>query len=156
MMQKRRSKAVQDFWVEKRQTRAFEADSYVHATTLSDPVLSTAVDQLAELAATGRKVATSHLELDFVRNAIPFRAVGDPWVILNSKAMPRCLVRVTQILERPFSAVDEETALAEGGGDLSISYWRDAHERYFRKQCENWGEAWSPELTVITEFFELA
>jgi uncharacterized protein YhfF len=148
------SDPVLHFWLDVKRDRAIVADGF-HATTLSDPAISTAVNRLAGLVAGGRKVATSHLVLDFENNGVPARAVGDHWVIVDAEGQPCCVVKVTRIETRPFFAVDEETARAEAGGDLSLDYWRDVHRTYFRKQCEQWNVAWSEDLPVVTEFLEL-
>jgi uncharacterized protein YhfF len=145
--------SISDFWREVKRSRGIESGHF-HATTLSDPALSTAVDRLAALVADGRKTATSHLLLDFDKNAVPARKVGDYWLILDSAGRPSCVVRVNRIEVRSFHAVDAETARAEGGGDLSLDYWREVHRAYFGKQCNCWGVPWSEDLPVVSEFFE--
>src|SRR3712207_3478872 len=99
------------FWREAQAELSIDAQHF-HATTLSDPRISTAVDRLASLVSEGRKVATSHLSLDFTRSGVPARSVGDFWIIVDSAGRPACMVEVTRIEVRPFAVVDAETARA--------------------------------------------
>ena len=54
-----------------------------------------------------------------------------------------------------FCDVGEDIAYKEGEGDQTLEYWRKAHEKYFREQCEEYGIEFSEDMEVITEEFEL-
>jgi uncharacterized protein YhfF len=126
---------VEAFWQKMREEHNILAADY-RVSTFADPRLSQNVDKITDLALSGQKRATAHLEMDFVRNEVPRRAAGDYRVILNAAQKPVALVRVTRVEVLPFDRVSEDTAIAEGEGDLSLDYWRTVHRRYFVKQCE--------------------
>ena len=43
---------------------------------------------------------------------------------------------------------------ASGEGDLSLRYWREAHEGFFRANAEH-GRGFSEQMPVVLERFEL-
>ena len=51
----------------------------------------------------------------------------------------------------PFEEVSEDFARAEGEGDLSYKWWRDAHEAYYRREG-----SWAIGMKVVCERFELS
>jgi uncharacterized protein YhfF len=149
-----KSPEVERTWQELRAAKGIDAVEY-HASTFADPALSQNVDKIGNLAVSGQKRATAHLALDFERNGIARREPGDYWVVLNAAQEPICLVHVTKVEVKPFNEVGEETAIAEGEGDLSLEYWATAHRRYFEKQCALWGIEWREDMSTVCEYFDL-
>jgi uncharacterized protein YhfF len=149
-----KSTEVEKVWRELRAAKGIEAVEF-HACTFSDPAHSPNADKIGNLAVSGHKRATAHLAQDFERNGVARREPGDYWLVLNAAQAPICLVRVTGVEVKPFDQVGEETAIAEGEGDLSLEYWATVHRRYFEKQCALWGIEWREDLPTVCEYFDL-
>lgn len=77
-------------------------------------------------------------------------SVGGISVILDGAGAPRCVIRTTEVEVMPFERVSEDFARAEGEGDLTYEWWRDAHEAYYRREG-----TWAPDMKVVCERFEL-
>lgn len=145
---------VEKFWQRCRAEHGIDAETY-HASTFADPRFATYHDSLLDLVAAGRKRATAHLALDFERNGIARRSVGDYWVILSGANEPRFLIRVTDVETRPFKEVNAAFAAREGEGDSSLAYWTKVHRDYFEQQCAEWSVAWRDDLPTVCEGFDL-
>lgn len=145
---------VEDFWKHQRDALDIKTDQYF-AGTFADPRFATYHDELIELVGRGLKRATAHLALDFERNDIARRDVGDYWVVLMTSNEPRYLIRITDVDVRPFDKVEQSFAEREGEGDSSLRYWRKVHQDYFESQCLEWGVPWHSGLDTVCEGFEL-
>ncbi len=145
---------VEAFWQRCRTQHGITADAY-HASTFADPDFASYQNELIELAIAGKKRATAHMALDFERNSIARREIGDYWVIVTPDSEPKCLVRVTAVAVKPFNSVDAAFAASEGEGDESLEYWTKVHREYFTLQCANWGVEWHEDTPTVCESFEL-
>ncbi|MCB0390781.1 MAG: ASCH domain-containing protein [Bdellovibrionales bacterium] len=110
-------------------------------------------DKLIELYLEGKKTAGSSIKEDFISAGDPLPKVGNFWIILNSNEEPQCLVQTVKVVENKFYDVPLEIAIAEGEGDLSLEYWRNAHKKFYEPHLEDWGLSRIDDATVITEFF---
>ena len=54
-------------------------------------------------------------------------------VALDGKNRPRVVLKTIELTRRQFEQVDEAFAYDEGEGDRSLTYWREAHKRYFAR-----------------------
>lgn len=83
--------------------------------------------RLAALVVAGRKTATcyaaSQVELE--------TPVGQRWVLEAPKGRPVAVMETVEVEPRAFEEVDEAFARDEGEGDLSLAFWRRAHQDYF-------------------------
>jgi uncharacterized protein YhfF len=68
---------------------------------------------------------------------------------------PVCVIETTQVHVSPFEEVSEAFAAAEGEGDGSLKYWRDAHWPYFARECRRIGRAPDARMPVVCERFAL-
>jgi uncharacterized protein YhfF len=84
-------------------------------------------DQLLALVLEGKKRATRWA----LREGLKGAAVGKSMVALDIKARPRVVLTTTELVHRRFNDVDDDFAYAEGEGDRSLAYWREAHKSYF-------------------------
>ena len=142
------------FWERQRSALGIETELY-DASTFADVRFATYHDELLGLVAAGKKRATAHLQLDFERNNIRRRSVGDYWVVVNSASEPRFLIRITDVDIRPFIKVEQSFAEREGEGDSSLAYWATVHREYFEQQCAEWGILWDENLPTVCEGFDL-
>jgi uncharacterized protein YhfF len=75
--------------------------------------------------------------------------VGRCDIIANWDGTPAVVIKTTSVKTLPFSEVTERMALAEGEHE-SLAQWRNAREKYFKK---NGG--FKPEMMMVFEFFEV-
>jgi uncharacterized protein YhfF len=80
-------------------------------------------DQLLALVLDGKKQATCWAVTEGLKGA----AVGKSMVALDSKQLPRVVLRTIELVQRRFDEVDDQFAYDEGEGDRSLAYWRAAH-----------------------------
>ena len=105
-------------------------------------------DELLALVLAGGKRATCSSLAACEADIMP--TVGEVSVILDGAGAPRCAICTTQVEIMAFEDVSEEFARAEGEGDLSYEWWRDAHEAYYRREG-----TWETGMKVVCERFEL-
>jgi len=147
---------ISSFWQSACADLGIPCDSHHCACTFAEPrnpVRIQAIDALSELALSGQKRGTAHLEMQFREDNIPMREIGDYWIVLKCDGTPMCVVRIIAIEIVPFNQVGPEFAASEGEGDLSRRYWREAHGAYFQAQCDRWGVTWRDDLLVVCENF---
>ncbi len=114
------------------------------------PVLA---DELVALVTHGPKRATAGLVAAYAHDGDPLGRVGSHWVACDGSGQPRAVLRTTELRVGPLSSVDERFAWDEGEGDRSLASWLDAHGRFFRRECERIGIAFSDDLEVCFERF---
>jgi len=76
-------------------------------------------------------------------------------VVTEYDGTPRAVIRTTQIDVRRFGDVDATFAWDEGEGDRTLDWWRDAHRRYFARECASLGRVASDDMPIVLERFEL-
>jgi uncharacterized protein YhfF len=102
-------------------------------------------DELLALVLAGRKTATCWA----VRDG-ELTHPGKQIVACDGEGRPRAILETVALERRRFRNVDEAFARAEGEGDLSLAWWRDAHRAYFER---NGG--FSPDMELWCERFRL-
>ncbi|MBQ7330825.1 MAG: ASCH domain-containing protein [Oscillospiraceae bacterium] len=112
-------------------------------------------DLLAALVAAGEKTATASAYplYELEDEALPRE--GEYSVILDSQENAVCIVRSKRVYVTAFEEVTEEHARKEGEGDKSLTYWRKVHEDFFRACLGEAGLAFTPEMKVVCEEFEV-
>ena len=112
-------------------------------------------DELAGMILAGKKRAVTYLARDFVEHGRTPPRPGDLEVVLDGDRRPRCIIRVVQVDIKPLGAVDEKFAWDDGGGDRSLSWWRSAHTRYFKRQAAREGFSLDKTTEVVLERFDV-
>lgn len=103
-------------------------------------------NDLLELILAGKKRATCWSAKEGAKGTV----IGGRWVVEDGQGNPRAVLETVDLHQQRFDEVDAIFAAAEGEGDLSLSYWRDAHERYFTR---NGG--FRPDMLLWCEHFAL-
>ena len=103
-------------------------------------------DELLDLILICKKRATCWSAAEGVKGTV----VGGRWVVEDGQGRPRAVLKTVALSQQRFDQVDADFAAAEGEGDLSLAYWRHAHQGYFTK---NGGFA--PDMLLWCERFEL-
>ncbi|MDR2895654.1 MAG: ASCH domain-containing protein [Propionibacteriaceae bacterium] len=91
-----------------------------------DPAVA---DELLDLVLTGKKVATSSLERDYIDHHEPLPEIGDLSILVDSAGQPHALIRDVEVKRCRFDEITPTQAAAESEGDLSLEQWRDAHRK---------------------------
>jgi uncharacterized protein YhfF len=110
-------------------------------------------DELAELVLDGRKRATAGALWSYEAEDEPVPQVGDFSVITDWSGAACCVIRTTSVEVVAFGEVGEEFAAAEGEGDGSLAFWRDAHWAAFSRELEGTGRSPRPDMPVVCERF---
>ncbi|MGO9933455.1 MAG: ASCH domain-containing protein [Steroidobacteraceae bacterium] len=76
-------------------------------------------------------------------------------IILCGDGNPVAIIERTDLRMVPFESVDEAFAVAEGEGDESLTYWRQAHAEYFPRVCNRLGETFAAITPVLCQTFRL-
>ena len=112
-------------------------------------------DTLAQLVRTGVKTATASAYPLYELEGEPLPEAGEYSVILNTRDEAVCIIRTAKVHVTPYCEVTAEQAYKEGEGDRSLSYWRQVHEAFFRKEMEAAGMTFTEDMGVVCEEFEV-
>ena len=103
-------------------------------------------DALLALVLSGEKTATCwDAELG------PQTEVGKLMSACDGQGYPQAVLRTQALIQKRFCDVDDQFARKEGEGDLSLAWWREAHERYFRRNGH-----FDQEMMLWCEEFEVS
>jgi len=112
-------------------------------------------DELVDLVLCGTKRATASLARDYSSGDEPVPQVGDFVIVIDSKGIPRCIWRTTEIVVKPLIDVDDAFAWDEGEGDRTRDSWLFDHREYFTDQAAQEGFEMSDEIETVFERFEI-
>lgn len=112
-------------------------------------------DELGALIAQGTKTATCSSVWEWEAEGQTPPGLGTLTVVLDGKGDPLCIVETVEVAIRRYNEVDVDFARAEGEGDLSLAYWRDAHKRFFTRTMARIGREFSEEMPLVCERFRI-
>ena len=112
-------------------------------------------NQLAQLVLDGVKTATSDLLWHLQAQGKPLWRVGDEHVVLDGYWRPVCVIRTTELEQRPFSAVDEAFVRDYGEGDRTIAWWREHVFSWYSTECRQIGCEPTYDMPLLCERFEV-
>lgn len=112
-------------------------------------------DELVELVLAGRKRATAALLWSYEAEGEALPQAGDFDIVTDWSGRARCVIRTISVEVVPFEAVSSDFAAAEGEGDGSLEYWREAHRAAFGRELAAAGAALTPEAPVVCRRFEV-
>lgn len=112
-------------------------------------------DELAKLVLQGKKTATASLHEVYKAEGVSLPEVGDLNILLLDNDEAVCILRTKKVSVMPFDEVEEEHARKEGEGNLSLTYWRDVHKRFFEREMMKLGKVFSSKSLVVCEEFEI-
>lgn len=150
--QKELNKLIKEYWnrfIEKKKEykeKSYEVWNFCYGEYLPNKLLG--------LVKENKKIGTSSaLELYEENEKIP--AVGDLSVITYGNGLPGCIIETKEIRIKPFKEITDDEARLEGEGDLSLEYWRNAHESFFKLEYEEERREFTNEIPVLFERFEV-
>lgn len=112
-------------------------------------------DELAAEVANGAKRATAGLVAEMQADNEPRPTQGQHWIVVDGAGQPRVVIQTREVRLAAFRTVDEAFAWDEGEGDRSLAWWRAAHIEAFNRSCKRLGIAWSEDLDVVFERFDV-
>jgi uncharacterized protein YhfF len=112
-------------------------------------------DELGELIARGIKTATCSALWEWETEGKPIPHKGLITIVVNGGGNPLCIVETTEVTVRQFNEVDSDFARAEGEGDFSLQYWREAHRNFFSRTLPKIGREFSEEMPLVCERFQV-
>jgi uncharacterized protein YhfF len=81
--------------------------------------------------------------------------VGHLQVVTNWDGEPVCVIEITEVSTSPYSEVGEDFARAEGEGDRTLQWWREAHARFFQAECDELSIEWHEQRLLVLERFKV-
>jgi len=150
------TKPIEAYWQEFLST--LPADSPYHRKTYvaeswgDNPALA---DELGALIVQGIKTATCAAVWSWEAEGNPIPKDGYLTLALDGRGEPLCVVETYEITFRKYNEVDADFARAEGEGDLSLEYWREAHKRYFTRVLAKIGKEFSEDMPLVCERFRV-
>lgn len=130
----------------------YRAKTYVAESWGDNPALA---DELGTLIVQGIKTGTCSAVWAWEAEGNPIPKDGYLTVALDGRGEPLCIVETYEITIRKYNEVDADFARAEGEGDLSLEYWRAAHERYFTRTLAKIGKEFSDDMPLACERFRV-
>ncbi len=112
-------------------------------------------DELGDLIFRGVKTATCSALWEWEAEGKPIPRQGQLTVVLNGEGQPLCVIETTEVTVRQYNEVDDEFAQAEGEGDFSLDYWREAHRSFFSRTLPKIGREFSEDMPLVCERFQV-
>lgn len=109
----------------------------------------------AELILRGEKQASCSMEYWYSHEGEPMPEVGHLQVVLNWQGEPVCIIELSDVATAKYCDVTAEFAAAEGEGDRSLEWWREAHWTFFSRECEELKIEPSEEMLLVLERFKV-
>lgn len=111
--------------------------------------------ELLDLVLAGRKRATASSLAELRMAGDPVPRPGDFAIVTDWNGEAKAVIRTHAVDLRKFHEVDAAFAHAEGEGDRSLAWWRDAHREYYRRVLAESGCQVDDDLEIVCEYFDL-
>ncbi len=149
------SEIIKEFWLKFLESDPHTIKAQVTYQTWAFGRTPADADELVSLVLAGVKTATASLVWSYEAENEPLPLIGDYSLVLGGSGEPVCIIQTTSVEVRPFIEVDDRQAREEGEGDLSLSYWREVHWRFFSEECTDLGRSPDERMPVCCERFRL-
>lgn len=113
------------------------------------------VNICADLIRRGEKTASCSLKCWYESGLEPMPQVGNLQVVTDWAGHPTSIIETVDVSECRYADVTEEFASAEGEGDRTLSWWREAHWAFFSEECRSQGWVMSEEQMLVLERFKV-
>lgn len=128
-------------------TKAYTAEGWGDSPEMAD--------ELGNLIARGIKTATCSALWEWEAEGNPIPHKGLITIVVDGRGEPLCIIETTEVTVRKYNEVDSDFARAEGEGDFSLEYWRDAHRSFFSRSLPKIGREFSEEMPLVCERFQV-
>jgi uncharacterized protein YhfF len=129
------------------QTKAYTTESWGDSPEMAD--------ELGDLILRDIKTATCSALWEWEAEGKPIPEEGRITIVLNGHGEPLCIIETTEVTVRKYNEVDSDFAQAEGEGDFSLNYWREAHKNYFSRTLPKIGKEFSEDMPLVCERFKV-
>lgn len=129
------------------QTKTYTAESWGDSPEMAN--------ELGDLIVREIKTATCSALWEWEAEGKPIPEAGQITVVLNGRGEPLCIIETTEVTIRKYNEVGDTFAQAEGEGDFSLDYWRDAHRKYFSRTLPKIGKEFSEDMPLVCERFKV-
>jgi uncharacterized protein YhfF len=147
---------VQDYWQEFLSTlpddSPYRSKTYIAEGWGDSPEMA---DELGGLIAQGVKTGTCSALWEWEAEGNPIPEVGLITIALDGRNEPLCIVETVEVTLRKYNEVDADFARAEGEGDLSLEYWRQAHRNFFSRVLLKFDREFSEDMPLVCERFRV-
>lgn len=109
----------------------------------------------AELIRIGQKTATCSLNYWYESGEEPMPTVGHLQVVVDWNGKPICIIETDSVETCKYNEVTAEFAYAEGEGDSSLEWWREAHWRFFAAECLALDIKPNEDMVLVLELFHV-
>ncbi len=109
---------------------------------------------LLALVLAGKKRATASSLRGYEVEGEPIPRAGERSVITDWEGTPRCVIETVRVSVIPYGEMPWELARLEGE-DETLESWRANHERFFREEGAEIGYAFTEDMPVVFEEFEV-
>ena len=128
-------------------TKAYSEGGYGDSPELAN--------ELIQLILIGKKTATCGSLWEWEAEGKPLPKVGDVWVELDGNGNPVCITETIEVTIQNYNGMNADFAHAEGEGDLSLDYWREAHKNFFSRVLPKFGREFSEDMPLVCERFKV-
>lgn len=112
-------------------------------------------DLCAHLVAIGQKRATAPSVAELELAGDPMPRVGDYSIVTDWEGDAVAIIRTVSVETKRFGEIDEEFARSEGEGDLSLEWWRAAHQSYYENVLAGSQFTVDADLEIVCERFTI-
>lgn len=145
---------IRPFWDTFQASIAYDASTLFYEAFHFDDNERTA-NILGALVLSGQKRATAGLLWTNELTSKPLPRIGALSVVTNWHGTPLCVIQTTHIEIVTFDSVSDSFAATEGEGDKTLRSWREAHWRYFSRECQRIGREPNLQMPVVCEQFKV-
>lgn len=147
--------SIKEFWQDYRDSLGEDAPGQDDYQAWSFGDSDEMANELGQLVLEGAKTGTASLAWEYNADNEPIPRAGEHSIVLDGDGDPLCVIKTVRVYIECFRDVDEEQAFAEGEGDRSLDFWREAHWKYFSRRCEIIGREPTETMPVICERFQV-
>lgn len=109
----------------------------------------------ADLIMRGEKHASCSMKHWYSYEGEAMPEVGHLQVVTNWDGKPLCIIEITSVTECQYCDVSAEFAAAEGEGDKTLAWWREAHWAFFSAECEELDIEPTEDMLLVLERFKV-
>ncbi len=107
----------------------------------------------ADLILRGEKRASCSMDYWYSHEGETMPQVGHLQVVTDWSGRPVCIIEITSVEKCKYNEITAEFAAAEGEGDKSLQWWREAHWQFFSLECDELGIEPSEDMLLVLEHF---
>ncbi|MGI9374594.1 MAG: ASCH domain-containing protein [Tsuneonella suprasediminis] len=112
-------------------------------------------DICADLVVAGKKRATASSLAELEASGDPVPQPGEYAIVTDWAGQARAVMRTTHVKIKRLGDIDEDFAVKEGEGDLTLTWWREAHDAYFTRVLADTPYTVDDDLQIACEEFEV-